>query len=708
MPVCADQREFSICQVKNYSTYHQVQCSNKICKSPISLGVINPQEGTLSWSIFPDINDLENTILAFLNKNSSNGNYGFCFLNCTLQNNTLGSQLLLIPQYFTQNTCTDETGCDAININVIWLDSTSHSHFFRSLPKSVNALRNAKENKLAHVFNYNLMQAMAGRTFANTMMFTLGNHRAREGIGKLFKLFQNGGYHVTWIDDLCWTERMDAKRFVGMPRFVGIKKEENTTSRSWKTLHKVLKLKGVDQIGLSAANCEILNSSGLEHPFENPYRKGICYNGKYQTDYMLAYMASLQNQITNVTRERPFFNYLELNIGHEPSGRRIQTLDESFAKFINFLNKQSNTFTFIFGDHGLGYGQYLKKTAEAKIELAHPVCFIHVSNDLEEKLGKDKMDSLRSNQNRLIDIVDLRQTLLTIAPGDDKSFFHIDKQYDTHPNGLFHPIDPKRSCSTLGIDLESEKCICEEGRKSHIMSNDTRVKVLADFALGQINNIIQEQFVAANKESTYGFGRCERLVGKWIANAVESHHENTTVIEMDLHLPAKSHAPEPDDVFSVVVEVTSNSQDGPSLELVHYERSSVYAVYDKCRDEGVDAKLCICSLPNKSTPTRQWHLQPEAVFGAVTTIVTLNKHVFIYERRSPSGVILEASCDQPNGAFEIALFIVNTLNVVSSDTSHQHTIIIKYKRIVFLNAFYQLDPLQKWSLEYDVQCKQIV
>ncbi|XP_072044599.1 uncharacterized protein [Amphiura filiformis] len=346
---------------------------------------------------------------------------------------------------------------------------------------------------------------------------------------------------------------------------------------------------------------------------------------------------------------------------------------------------------------------------EAKVEMAHPVCFIHASKDLEEKLGKDKMDSLRLNQDRLIDIVDLRQTLLTLSPVAGNSSYNIDKKYDTHPNGLFHPIDPRRSCGSLGIGLQGQKCICAdaEGHVTHRISNDTRVKLLADFALGEINNILQEQFVSANKESGSGFGSCERLIGKWIDNVEESYYQNITVTEMDLHLPAKSGASAAEDTFSVVVQVTSNSQDVPSLELVHYERTSVCAVYDECRDEGVEGRLCICSSSNRTTPTMQWHLQPPIVFGTATTVVSLNEHLFIYERRSPYGIILEASCNQPNGAFQIALRTVNTLNIVSSATLHQLTIIIKYQRMYFLNAFYQLDPFQKWSLGYDVQFRQI-
>ncbi|XP_072020713.1 uncharacterized protein [Amphiura filiformis] len=555
------------------------------------------------------------------------------------------------------------------------------------------------------------MQSIRGGTYNNTIMFTLGKDLLKDlksknktGIGKIFNLFHNGGYYVSWIDDLCWQNSMKEFRKAGMGRFLGINKEEKNTSKAWKNLLEKLKLKGVNQIALTTANCEVLKSNKLLAPYQGE-GKAICYNGKYHADYLLAYLESLQKQLT--TCKRPFFNYLDLNIGHEYSGLRIQTLDESLANFINFLNNQTNTFTFMFGDHGLRYGKFLE-TAEGKVELGHPVCFIHASKNLEEKLGKDKMESLRLNQDRLIDIVDLRQTLFTFSPDDDNSIFEIDKQYDTHPNGLFHPIDPKRSCSSLGIGLEGSKCICSsEGRTSHMMSNDTRVKVLADFALGEINNILQDQFVSANKESGSGFGSCERLVGKWIDNVMEYYDQNTTAIEMNLHLPGKLPTPEKDEIFFVAVQVTSSSQDGPSLVLAHYERTSIYGVYDECRDEGVEGRVCICSPSNRSTTTRQWHLQPPVVFGTLTTVVSLNQHVFIYERRSPYGVILEASCDQPNGAYEIVLLILNTLNVVSSDTSHQHTTMIKYQRIYFLNAFYQLDPLHKWSLEYDVQFRQI-
>ncbi|XP_072020714.1 uncharacterized protein [Amphiura filiformis] len=103
-PMCPDQRELIICQMENYNTSHGVSCTNNMCASDISLGLINPLDGTLVWSIYPDINDLENAILDLLNKNASNGNYGFCYLKCKQKNQTIWQSVasyttILYPEY---------------------------------------------------------------------------------------------------------------------------------------------------------------------------------------------------------------------------------------------------------------------------------------------------------------------------------------------------------------------------------------------------------------------------------------------------------------------------------------------------------------------------------------------------------------------------------------------------------------------------------
>ncbi len=157
----------------------------------------------------------------------------------------------------------------------------------------------------------------------------------------------------------------------------------------------------------------------------------------------------------------------------------------------------------------------------------------------------------------------------------------------------------------------------------------------------------------------------------------------------------------------MVVQVDSNPspKDG-AIQLIHYERVSTYGVYEDCRDEGISPKLCVCSpSSNRSSTNEQLHQQPMIVFGIQTTQLTLGEHVFLYERRTQYGIILEAFCDQFNRAYEIAIHIVSKVNVATSQGLPAVTN-IKCGRIYFLIAFYQIIESQKWSLEYNVQFRQ--
>ncbi len=183
---------------------------------------------------------------------------------------------------------------------------------------------------------------------------------------------------------------------------------------------------------------------------------------------------------------------------------------------------------------------------------------------------------------------------------------------------------------------------------------------------------------------------------------------------MDVYIPAGIHASQNEDIFHVIVEVNSNQYSRPSIELSYHLRTSSYGIYDECRDRGrgdlgVEGKLCICSLPHSSTPSRQWHLDPPKVFGKVTAVVSLNELLFIYERRAKHGIVLEASCDiyeNTKHAFEVVVFVKHKKNVVSSK-DFPLKIVIKSGMMLFLDVFYQLDVSKIWDLEYEVSYMQI-
>ncbi len=174
---------------------------------------------------------------------------------------------------------------------------------------------------------------------------------------------------------------------------------------------------------------------------------------------------------------------------------------------------------------------------------------------------------------------------------------------------------------------------------------------------------------------------------------------------MDIHVPAGTEAPQNEDVFSVVIQVGSNT---PSLttniKLVHYERISTYASYDDCRDEGVDGDLCVCS----STPTlRDWFIKhPPVHFGYKSTVTNLNSNLHIYERRTSYGLVLEASNDSSDQTYEVLIRTISEVNVGHSN-SYPLTLKIKPGNIIFIDIFYQLNPKHQWDYKYNVEIRQV-
>lgn len=186
--------------------------------------------------------------------------------------------------------------------------------------------------------------------------------------------------------------------------------------------------------------------------------------------------------------------------------------------------------------------------------------------------------------------------------------------------------------------------------------------------------------------------------------------QKLTITEMNIHVPSGSNALQTEDIFSVVIHVTQNTPNTANIELIHYERITAYAVYDKCKDSGVDGELCVCSLgdslANHTFSVKNWHKLPQIVFGHMTVVFSLNKCLFIYERRTPHGLALETSCDCLHKGFHVLVQIIKQSNVVTSKTLPM-SIEVHPGAMVFVCTFHQLSPLQPWKLDYDVKFRNI-
>lgn len=148
---------------------HKLSCDSKVCgSSRVQMGCINPNMGKISeWT---DLS--KETIVITMEKaveTSRKNGFGFLFLRC---GNIL--QVLTFPPVLQEVEGGDNR--KQISVNVISMDSLSRPHFYRSLPRAVEALRKIRNNfKIsATALDFQNFQAIGEQTFDNLRPFFCG------------------------------------------------------------------------------------------------------------------------------------------------------------------------------------------------------------------------------------------------------------------------------------------------------------------------------------------------------------------------------------------------------------------------------------------------------------------------------------------------------------------------------------------------------
>ncbi|XP_072043334.1 uncharacterized protein [Amphiura filiformis] len=485
-----------------------------------------------------------------------------------------------------------------------------------------------------------------------------------------------------------------------LEKYWGLAKNVGTNGKNWTTIKDAIQHAGIDRIDMTLSTCEVLNVRDYWD-----ISNVICYNGKSHLFYIFSYLAELQKQLQKYGQ--PYFHYTETNVAHEETGRRIQTFDDDLANYLRSLSTQKNTLTVLLADHGMHYGSLLSKTREAQVEMTHPMLVIHASKDLPQLIGEDKMKALALNQDRLVSILDLHYALHTLAPGGSIEVATEHAKYNVESMGLLAPIDVNRTCDSIPI-LDYNGCICESYNTKYV-ANNTRQMMLAEFALGEINNMIRSQFRAKHPDAATGFGSCQRLLATWFGDVRETSQTGEVTTQLDIHVPAGKNASQDEDVFSVSVRIS----DTHKMILNHYKRISRYGPYEACADEGVDINLCICSLirpiirPDYMA-IPPWHSGLPDVFQHNSTTKALDNSscLYIFERRTPSGMTLEASskCSKTSYFLEVH---AGTLENISTSVPLPYRVMVNPGDMMFLLVFIQNNHKAGWNVEYTVKYELI-
>lgn len=375
------------------------------------------------------------------------------------------------------------------------------------------------------------------------------------------------------------------------------KKKLKSKPKQWRVITFGSRLKTAEKgyssflfQGLTHSSCEILASYGIDSPFNGPDSNQICYNGKLQHSYFLQYTADMLSTISKSRKARPLLSFTALNVGHDDVGLRTQSLDKDLAHYVTTMATEQHTLTILLADHGNTYTEYTTAILEGRLEMFHPSLFIIVPEKAAALLGKEATRALEINQRRLLTMIDLHHSLLPLA-GSISNF--------AKPVGIFSPMSPDRTCNNVELRTPN-LCVCE-GWDSPTTNDSSRIAIV-EFAVGQLNNLIQTQVLQGHKNTTRKIypvlSSCQRLRASWFSNVRErtSKSDGALITSFDVMFEAGNVVKRHEDIFHIEVKTTDKAiQNSLEMELLHFDRLTLFGKYRMCANAEVQLRLCICS-----------------------------------------------------------------------------------------------------------------
>ena len=226
---CKTEGDGNICDVKMKGQVHSfddsskfnVVCNRTLCaqsksaKKNFMVTAFDPDKGELGPRYrFATFEQFEERLVDIIEETVENRFY-FLFLRCKKQNGKLASQLMPIDPRITIEKSPTLRPEEALNVNILLLDSVAREHFYRSLPESIKTFKawaSDPKSAPATVFDFELFQAVEGHTAENTHALFTGKpmppHNSDQTppveMEVMFGRFKESGYQTIWQEDLCY------------------------------------------------------------------------------------------------------------------------------------------------------------------------------------------------------------------------------------------------------------------------------------------------------------------------------------------------------------------------------------------------------------------------------------------------------------------------------------------------------------------------
>ena len=615
-----------ICSVSGSLGSFQVSCEHNQCSTTVKVGSLIKETGQIQWE---DVNSskLENFIQDFVLRNIDEM-YPFFYLKCgdTTKQNIASQPTQLVSVPLATPTNTSHASKKDININILFLSEVSRRHFYRSLPKTISAFRNINLNpkSTSNVLDFELYQALGATPQETLLGFVRGRHNnSQSTTEKTFNLlshFKKAGYRTLWQDDECW------KSNVGFAWYFGV--HNSNIQSNLNNLKVKLKSNNIDSIALTHSSCVTKDQSTKEN--NELTNQQTCINGRFRHDYFLDYIVQSLSKVNNKPSSRPLFSLTSLSLGKEESGRRVQVLDNSLATFVTKMAADKNTMTILISDHGNTFDMFPVQTMEGQYEQYNPFLFMVLPTFVAWRLGEYKKKNLLNNQLKLISISDVHNMALSLVENQQHS------TNESHNHGLFAEIDSKRNCAQLALS-SSSLCICD-GWNSRQQTNIFH-HIIAEFALGQLNNFIADQYSNQNTQEA-PFVTCERLKGRLLKNISQKRIEGGYIItQIDIYV-------QKNELFRVNVKWHGDNNPAMEMALVNYKREHSNVEHTSCSTY-IDRDLCLCHIQSKESKSAKiipnWK-KYGSVFGKMTKADNRHNHcLYILSRDYGVSTVFEAA-----------------------------------------------------------------
>jgi len=402
-----------------------------------------------------------------------------------------------------------------LNVVMLVIDSLSRANFLRSLPETVDFLRNIHTHTGGDytAYDFKLFNIVGSGTYRNLPPIVTGTsyndawsieeqvllHEPGQGqkvirdtlneftttLPSLWDLFMHEGYATSVVEEAC------IRNTGSIGRVWQKKVKKNLEDLREYTRFTLAQGHTADHTMFNVF-CEVMDRMGINDFFSKSTRPKICFGGKYVHEHTFDYLSDFLDKYPNAGH----FSLAMMAEAHEATARRIREVDQSLKKFLEYVTlEHPNTAVMILGDHGLGYGDFAK-TDNGKLEYKLPALMWAMPSYVLSS-RPNLAAALDLNQERLVTGFDLYHTIAHLADIDDpkhrarylESLKPLPERHsligETSKYGasLLFPVSGNRTCKE--VDIPMEYCSCTN---YHTVENPDadEYRLLADYALLEV------------------------------------------------------------------------------------------------------------------------------------------------------------------------------------------------------------------------------